>query len=401
MSSAGSAGPTIPIVPLGLSVPPVEIPSVPSAPSVVSTPIDLGMERMPLTLSTAGTEQMTPSMEVSAIPIIIPTPIGEEVTPVTPELTPLTFEIEGKETPEEGIEHQLARLGYIVTAKILINGSDSGTDHRSERPVGTEARFLEAINPRGQKVFIELDTEGFVAISPSDLTLIEGKHATVIPYSVKVGALECAQMNICGVAFVCANGLCTLQREMAVGSGPNIYETNFIYTERVAIKDGTAKLGDRITPYPIVRLSEIVDSPEEMVRSVDTVTKRIRDTAYAGCKSDLMKTDDAITNLRKNFLAFKDAQEVASKRLTTSFEELEKVYKQYEAYPPKTDEDIQNYRLLISNMKKRHELAVDLQYMCQQVSRAYSEISRLSKHYEEALNTLKKEFAGVEYVIKE
>ena len=334
---------------------------------------------------------MTPAMEVSAIPIIIPTPIGEEVAPASPELTPLTFEIEGKETPEEGIEHQLARLGYIVTAKILINGSDSGT----------EARFLEAINPRGQKVFIELDTEGFVAISPSDLTLIEGKHATVIPYSVKVGALECAQMNICGVAFVCANGLCTLQREMAVGSGPNIYETNFIYTEKPAIKDGTAKLGDRITPYPIVRLSEIVNSPEEMVRSVDTVTKRIRDTAYAGCKSDLAKTDDAITNLRKNFLAFKDAQEVASKRLATSFEELEKVYKQYEAYPPKTDEDIQNYRLLISNMKKRHELAVDLQYMCQQVSRAYSEISRLSKHYEEALNTLNKEFTGVEYVIKE
>lgn len=450
-----SPKPVVPLSTLPVVSPPSIVTKRPASPSrLPSIPERLSPERIPserLSLERIPSERLSPeripsetiesippAMEVSAIPIIIPTPVMPEslpspslsLTPLSPpslspisgstptpvpltpvltipstpmermpitppyaeaENTPLTIEIDGKVVPEEGIEHQLARLGYIVTAKILINGAE----HE-----GVEARFLEAINRRGQKVFIELDTEGFVAISPTDLTLVEGKHATVIPYSVKVGALDCAQMDICGVAFICSNGLCTLQREM-VGTGPNIYETNFIYTEKPTIRDGVAKLGDRMTPYPIIRLSEIQENPEAMLKSVDTVTKRIRDTAYASCMADLEKTEDAITNLRKNFTSFKEAQESASKRLMVSVEELNKVYKQYQNNPPKTDRQIADYRLLIANMKKRHELTVDLHYMCQQVSRSYGEISRLAKQYDEALNTLKKEFAGVEYVIKE
>lgn len=302
---------------------------------------------------------------------------------------PLEIASEGVLVPEDSIEHMLAKHQYIVTAKILIEG-----EH------GTEARYLEAINPRGKKVFIELDEAGFIAVTPDDLTLHEGKPATVIPYSIKVGALECAALDVCGIAFVCNNGICTLSPDVVTQNKP--VETNFIYTEPTVVdvkSDGAARLTDRITPYPIVRLSEIKKKPREVLTNVDEVTRRIRNTAYTGCLKELKETEKASHDLHMAFLDFQKTQMDASTRLTESIRELEEVNNKYIANPPTTEAQVANYRLMIANMRKRHEMVVDLLYTCDRVNKVRDNMLQLKEQLNEASAFLRKEFKNVNYVL--
>lgn len=375
----------------------------------------------PIRLSSAGTPVVTPVVTPIGTPvvtpIVIPSPPSTVITPSSPVASlgstktvsmgslvpmatprqeanlsmPLQIESEGNLVPENSIEHMLAKHQYIVTAKILVEG-----EH------GTEARYLEAINPRGKKVFIELDEAGFIAVSPDDLTLHEGKPATTIPYSVKVGALECAAMDVCGIAFVCDNGICTLSPDVVTQNKP--VETNFIYTETPVVdvkSDGAARLTDRITPYPIVRLSEIKKKPKEALNNVDEVTKRIRNTAYTGCLKDLKGTEVASHELHHAFMEFQKVQMDASTRLTESIRELEKVNDEYIRSPPTNDVTIAKYHQLIYNMRKRHEMAVDLLYTCQQVNKIRDDMLRLKGQLNEATVFIKNEFKNVNYVLPE
>lgn len=411
--------PSVPVVPLSARSP-IRTPSVSASPVASAAVLPRTPLRTPSLSSSLGktpvssrssmssartalTSAATPRSQNSPInPLIASSPLSLSSAPTTPILPPtpdqrqnldqpLSFESEGVAVSQDSIEHDLAKLQYIVTAKVLI---DSGN--------GPEARYLETINPRGKKVFIELDNEGFIAVTPNDLTLHEGKMATVIPYSVKVGALECAGLDVCGIAFVCDNGICTLSSDYA--NDNKQVETNFIYTENPEIEvksDGAARLADRITPYPIVRLSELRRKPDVVLKNVDEVTRRIRNTAYAGCISDLKASEDAIEKLQATFAEFKKAQLDVSSRLTNSLKELEKVNEQYIHTPPVTDTQIKNHQLMITNFKKRHELAVDLLYTCKRVGKIRDEINSITQQLKEATSSLKKEFSGVEYVLTE
>ena len=91
------------------------------------------------------------------------------------------------------LENELLNAGYVPLSKIVVR--TEGGDKRTQ--------YIKAMNKNGQKVFIMVDVHGYTTARSTDLTLIESHNVSVVPYSLKTGAYNCASKDVCGVAFEC------------------------------------------------------------------------------------------------------------------------------------------------------------------------------------------------------
>ena len=233
----------------------------------------------------------------------------------------------------------------------------------TKSPTGqVEGRYLKTIYERGQTVFVELNTDGFVSVQPEDLTMIESKTASKVPLSVKTGTMDCAGLDVCGVAFECQGELCTLTRE-----DPSMVPTEIVLhtvekpTERALVEEGTP------IAYPIVRLSEIDANNDQVVKSVDEATARIRNATYKACVEDMRKTDRICEDMKTKFKTFTGTVDIAFRKLGTSIRELEKYRMGYDNVPPQNDEQREKLRTLAFNLRRRHDMLVDLLRICTQM----------------------------------
>ena len=278
------------------------------------------------------------------------------------------------------IDQMLEEEGYQITAKVLVQGD-----------AGNEARYLEVTDKDGHKAFVELDTGGYVAIEPDDFTLVEGALETVIPYSTKRGALECAGSS-CGVAFVCQNGICTIER-----IGVELpHEKTFVYSNKVT--ERTGQLGDQAVPYPIIRLSELRENPSEVLATIDEVTRRIRNSAYQKCMDDIQQTQEAIEELSDAFKKFSKTEQNAADRLLRTMKKLEELNEYYSDNPPQNDESLAQHRLILQGLQRRHQMAVDLLYLCSEVTVKREILVEWSRMLNSVTEGLLQEFENVDYL---
>lgn len=280
---------------------------------------------------------------------------------------------------EEGIEQKLLEKGYNILSKILVNSEDM-----------TKARYLEVINPRGQHLFIELDLDGIVALRDDDATLIEGQMGTAIPYSSKMGAIQCAD-GMCGIAFVCEDGICTLEK-----SGiDETTENTFIFSG----KERKGKMSNEPIPYPIIRLSEVEANPEAVTQTIEEITRRIRSGPYQSCIKNLDEMEKDLVNFENNFSRFRQAQKEAASAINSSLQELEKIYNLYRSHPPEDDQSQERYHQLIYNIQCRHETALVILDACSAVSKKRDKLKKWSEMIEEASSIIDKIAKDAPYII--
>ncbi len=110
-------------------------------------------------------------------------------------------------SPEGMIENQdilrlLSDRGYMPFRTTLIQGTN-----------GMIPKYVKAINDRGNTVYVMIDMDGNIMTQPGDLTTIETTEATSVPLSVKMGAYNCAGLDVCAVALECDDGICMLMRD--------------------------------------------------------------------------------------------------------------------------------------------------------------------------------------------
>jgi hypothetical protein len=162
-----------------------------------------------LTLSQATTTR-TPLIPGDTT--IIPPGISQRVTrtpasslPIRPpsDIMDQSFEVRNYQgiVSNSSLENELLNAGYAPLSKIVIR--TDGGDKRTQ--------YIKAINKNGQKVFILIDVHGYTTARSTDLTLVESQSASIVPYSLKTGAFNCAGKDVCGVAFECgADAVCVL-----------------------------------------------------------------------------------------------------------------------------------------------------------------------------------------------
>lgn len=287
---------------------------------------------------------------------------------------------------EHSVEQELANKGYIVQDKLLT------------RDIGgiTAARFIKAINPRGQLVYIEMDTDGYVTVQPSDPTLMESKTASTIPYSIKMGSYENAGTQVSGIVIECENGICTLTRNTKT-LDPE--EKNFIIPD-----NGTyniLKAEGQPVPYPVIKFSEIKTNPSIVLSNVDQSVARMRDYSYSECRKRFTNLKQTIQGLWNTVSSIDEKQTNAYKQLTNSIAELKVIQEQYKNIKLETASEIdkQKYRKVIYNLSKRNELVVDLFRICEEISDYNDNISSVSSELSKIESLIDSEFKNLNYVM--
>ena len=287
------------------------------------------------------------------------------------------------------LENELLNAGYAPLSKIVIKAD--GGEKRTQ--------YIKAINKMGQKVFIFIDVTGYTTARSTDLTLIEAHNATIVPYSLKTGAYNCAGKDVCGVAFECgSDAVCVLAR------APNDLtpkESNFVFVEKHAPSAATIESEGSIMTYPVIRLSEIRANPILVLQNTDTVTRRLRNSGYTALLQELATTQQSINKLNEAFVRFNNLRESVAGKLNSTLTQLEQWNAVYMNNPPTTDEGKDKYRALQYNLALRNENIGILLRSMKKIADLHVSIDNITKEMTDITEYDEKEFINVDRAVSD
>lgn len=308
----------------------------------------------------------------------------------------LDFEIKDYQgiVSKSALENELLHAGYTTLSKIVIQ-DNNGNRH---------TQYIKALNKKGQKVFILLDVNGYTTTRSNDIILIESNQAQIVPYSLKMGAVDCAGTEVCGIAFECgANSVCILSRD---NENFSTKESNFVL---ISDKNNTSGFisdintdrhnNSQFMPYPVIRLSEIRVNPTMILENSDLVTRRLRNASYKILLDDLKNFDKSINDLRTNFDLFMSTSDNDAKRLNSTINQLDGWNETYMKCPPTTDDVKERYRNLQFNLSQRNEYIEVLIRSMKKVADLRKEIDSVSQTISDVTDFFNKEFAYIDYNI--
>lgn len=287
------------------------------------------------------------------------------------------------------LENELLKIGYAPISKIVIR-----TDEGDKR-----TQYIKAINKMGQTVFILIDVNGYTTARPSDLTLIEAHNASIVPYSLKTGAYNCAGKDVCGVAFECgSDAVCVLAR---APDDLTPKEANFVFLEKQIPSVASLETEGTITTYPVIRLSEIRANPILVLQNTDIVTRRLRNSGYTALLQELAVTQQSINKLNEAFVRFNRIREDVAGKLNTTLTQLEQWNTVYMQHPPITDDGKDKYRSLQYNLTLRNENIAVLLRLMKKVADLHKGINSITKEINDMSEFAEKEFVNVDRAVSD
>jgi hypothetical protein len=278
---------------------------------------------------------------------------------------------------------QLVSLGYSPIKSVLVNGQD-----------GEEARYLEAITPIGSKVYIKLDTEGEVAVNPTDLTTIERKTATKVPLSYRDGMMESAGLGVDGILIVCDDELCVATRTDDGGVVEETLEIVEANSSKAIVEEG------KTHAHPVINMSHILANPSQALLNIDDASRRMRNASYQNCRANIQGFRDAITNVTNAFNNFINISNATSQKLFNVIDELERYYVMYQKNPPTTPENLQKYQSLQATMEVRNRDINRFLEGCDKVTCARKELDKMTNILVEKTNEIQKQFTDIEQAVR-
>lgn len=298
------------------------------------------------------------------------------------------------------LENELINSGYAPISRIVV-ASDNG-DKRTQ--------YIKAINKNGQKVFVQLDVSGYTSARSTDLTFVESNKATIVPYSIKTGAMNCVGNNTCGVAFECGNdAVCVLSRGADDKNDMQPKEANYVYVEKHAPSSMVIESEGSTIAYPVVRLSEIRANPDLVLENTNIATRRLRNSSYEALLSDLSNTQKSIVKLWQEFSHFDQARYNNATKLNASLTQLELYNDKYNEILNSsenkqivlTDEEKDRYRLIQHNLMIRNDSIVSLLKAMKKVADKHSEMERITKEIRDITEFLNRELVNVDLAIQD
>lgn len=256
----------------------------------------------------------------------------------------------------------LVKNGYHPVSTVIVKNNEGGL----------EGRYVKALNKMGQHVFVLLDTQGYTAVDPKDLTMIEAKAASIVPLGVKASGLDNAGAEVSGVAFECNEGVCTLIR----GQDTTPRETSFVYVEKKAEK--AAIIQDHVIAYPIVRLSEIIANPDLVMKNVDIATRRIRNAAYQNVLWKTKKEGEYIAALNAAFARFTSVCGESFAQLNKDINMLEGFNAQAMQIKSLSTLEQAKHEKVMNNLAYRNEMVPKILMKCEEVAATKEELAAIT-----------------------
>src|SRR5579884_2941360 len=137
---------------------------------------------LPLTIPVSSPRRSPrPSVNEVCVPGVGCSGARTTQAPLSKPPTPRHLPVRGPEIVEgTNVEQELIQSNYKPYDKVFF-----------QNPEGqTEAKYIKAINELGQRVFIELDTDGYVSIPEGGLPMQLSQEAKFLPASLKHGVMQ-------------------------------------------------------------------------------------------------------------------------------------------------------------------------------------------------------------------
>jgi hypothetical protein len=395
MSGLGMSGTLLPPSPsLGRLPSSNEIEAVRSSPRRSPVMKDNGLKGFPSMdkLSPITLPSIPVAKSLTSVPESNLKPLVTEKTEIK-EASPSTASFENYQgmIRENDVETSLVDSGYLPVDKVLTK-DDNGN---------LMCQYVKAIDETGRSVFVDLDCDGYVSVSPKDMVVTEKSQASVIPYSVKMGTYECASSDVCGVAFECDNEICTMTRS---NEDLTPSETVFSQTKLPVTTEGHKHHGildSHPIAYPIVSLSDVRANPEEVACSVRDTHNRLRNVSFAQTHKHTSELAQAQKALNTEVGRYCQIQRKTADALQRTIAQLEDIHTQYKKSPPANDEERENLRAVRFNLRKRHDMVVDYLKLSESMHERIGKIEELTSDLQAMNDYAEKLFAGLEGVFKE
>ncbi len=287
------------------------------------------------------------------------------------------------------IERELINNGYSPLNRISIyNDSTNEIDRQ----------YIKSINSIGQPVYILIDNDGYAPSYDDDISLMETKTVNNIPYSFKTGAYACTDFNVCGIAFECGpDSVCILLRDEN-----EIDPKEYNYISINGAENDMDKLTDDVlTPYPVIRLSEIRENPDLILSNSNTVTRRLRNRLYSTYLNELDETQKSIDALDVSFHRFADVISNVSEKLNRTVSQLEEWNNFYLSHPPTTDIEKDKYRKIRYNLIQRNHGILYLLRVMNRIVDINSIISSVVNDIDTLTSVTQNQFKDIDYVLTE
>lgn len=317
-------------------------------------------------------------------------PLKTKKTNVKDSTTTAKFSNFAGELECDGVEQTLLKHDYVPIDKILTRSEDGQV----------MCKFIKAKDKVGHSAYVELDSaepgHEFVDISNGETVLTSQDHASVVPYSVKMGTYECANSDVCGVAFECDNEICTMQR-----NDDSMAPTESVFSYTTGMGDDQGILQNHPISYPIVKLTEIMENPKMVTDSIKTSHEKMRNVAFGQCMKEVEDMKCAALNLQQQIDRFDEIQTTTSNVLSTTINQLEEIHDMYEFRPPACDSEKRKLQTVRFNLSKRHDLTNNFLTYCQSVNQRISNMKQLTDDLNSLNSYAEKLFKGIESTLSE
>lgn len=331
--------------------------------------------------STLSSFPSFPSPKVSTIPKPAPKPAARTIStmPIVKGNITIIEDVKDKNLYDVvtlNIENELMKSGYAAINKIVIH-SENGSK---------TLRYVKAINKKGQKVYILIDTHTHMAINPKDLIIKENNISNSLPFSLKNGMYNCADKDVTGVALEYgSNSICTLMMDPI---DLKIKEKNYIINDKQTINEKC----DHVVSYPIIRLTEIKVNPKIIIDNTHIVINRLRNAEEIYAKNEIVAQNESINKLANAFTDFGNLCEDVADKLYDDLNKLEGWNETYLRDPPNEDEYKERFAKLQLNLAKRNDDINNLMRIMKIVASKRSQIESIANDINEIIEYCQREF---------
>jgi len=208
--------------------------------------------------------------------------------------------------------------------------------------------FYFAINPRGTRTSIEVDIKTADKNNKGKCKMLKSQHSpSRIPISSKIGLFNSASPEVYGIVIACDNGICVMSRA-----------ENGLTVER-SFSLGEEPVCGMQCVQPLVLLSDIISNPIDSVKLTETAASVLRKNMYAVAHKNLMelkKLNELLTSSIGSFISNENSKAVQLGEATYSLDKKLKNLDDHMKNETVKDIDLDNRKLLVTNMTWRKDL---------------------------------------------
>ncbi len=207
-------------------------------------------------------------------------------------------------------------------------------------------------------------------VGNADIIVYETDKPSKIPASVRQGTYQLISSSIYGIAFEADGELCTI-----VNDGRNNPQETVFRT--MGDDDGTPY--GKVVSYPIFKMGDILTNNRRVSEKITSAIAAIRNRELRSCRHQTENSYQDSIALTKNLERVYDLIETQYTDLARSIRTLEGYQDVYDTMDKSDDSVREKSRAVAINLKKDHEMIINLIKVCSDITEYRDQIRELNE----------------------